>query len=275
MATPLKKLNEIVAGLLQPQTFVASLGAATDDAVWALAAPNIKNGNTMLILPGPATNQIVNKASAIVMTVPLAGFVKIEAVADTAITSVTSIPIGARTDGPNYFFSEFTTWNETPVLLASRFNHIYVVYDVTKANNFALAVISNGSAADPSPALLSNLGVSVSARQAMCFVGPTGLVTLLSTYPAIFGSAVSVGADAPTAFANWQGASSPTPTNVITTTFTFPAGTGTGSVGQLAVRIGSDIVAFLPISPQLLKDADVPLVLKWNLMVGEPGAFLP
>lgn len=275
MATPLRKLNEVVTGLLKPQTFTASLGSATDDAVWATAVPNIKNGNTMLILPGPATNQIVNKASSIVMTVPLAGFVEIKAVVDTAITSVTSIPPGARNDGTNYFFSEFITWGETVVLLSGKFNHIYVVYDVSQANNFALAVISNNSAADPSPALLSNLGVTVSARQAMCFVDPTGLVTLLQTYPAIFGTAVSVGADAPTEFADWAGDFTPIPSNVITTTFTFPAGTGTGAVGQLAVRLGGDTVAYLPISPQLLKDADVPLVFKWNLMVGEPGAFLP
>jgi hypothetical protein len=275
MATPLKKINEIITGLLQTQSFTASLGSATDDAVWAQAAPNIKNGNAVLIQPGPATNQIVIKASAIVMTVPLAGFVKIETTVDDAITSTTSIPPGARNDGTNYFFSEFTTWNETPVLLSNRFNHIYIVYDTTKTNNFAIAVISNNSAADPSPALYSNLGVSVSPRQAMCFVDPTGLVTLLQTYPGFFGTAVSVVADAPTEFANWAGDVATVPTNVITTTFTFPAGTGTGAVGQLAVKLGADIVAYLPISPQLLKDADVPLVFKWNLMAGDPGAFLP
>lgn len=275
MPTPLKKLNEVITGLLQAQSYSASISAAGDDAVWATIVPKCLNGNALLTLPGPADNQITLKASAMGMTVPLAGFVKIEVTTDTAIGAVTSIPPGARNDGTNYFFSEFTAWSETAVLLANKFNHIYAVYDVTKPGNMAIGVISNLSASDPNPALYSNLGVSVSARQAMCYVDGSGNVTLLQTFPAIFGMAASVNQDAPPAFADWSGASVSPRTNAMTVTFTFPAGTGTGSVGQLAVKLGSDIVAFLPISPQLLKDADVPLVLKWNLMIGEPGAFLP
>lgn len=275
MATPLKKLNEVMVGLLQAQSFTASVGSAPDDAVWALATPKIINGNSILILPGPLTNQIVLKASALVMNVPLGGFVKIEVAVDTDVTSTISIPVGARTDGTNYFFSQFTTWNETPVLLANKFNHIYIVYDVSKTNNLAIAVISNNSAADPSPTLYSNIGVTVSARQAMCFVDGSGLVTMLQTFPAIFGTAVSIASDAPASFADWDGDATVIQTNALFVQFTFPAGTGTGPVGQLAVKIGANIIAFLPISPQLLKDSDVPLVLKWNLMVGEPGAFLP
>lgn len=275
MPTPLKKLNEVMSGLLQAQSLSASMGSATDDAVWALAAPNIKNGNAMLIVPGPALTQITIKASAIVMTVPLAGFVKIEATLDTAITSVTPIPGGARNDGTNYFFSQFTTWNEAPVLLYNKFNHVYIVYDVTKPNNLAIAVISNNSVADPSPALYTNLGVSVSARQAVCFVDSLGRVTLLQTFPAIFGTVATVLADGPTSFIDWAKAPTAINTNALFAQFTFAEGVGTGSVGEFAVKLGSDIVAFLPVSPQLLKDADVPIVLKWNLMIGEPGVFLP
>ncbi len=275
MPTPLKKLNDIIATLIKAQSLTASLGSVSNDAVWSQVAPKALNGNSIYILPGPGTNQIVLKASAMVMTVPLAGIIKIEVASDTAITSVTSIPGGARTDGTNYFYSQFVTWNETPVVMSNRFNHIYMVYDVTKTNNMAIGVISNASIADPNPALLSNLGVTVSARQAVCYVDATGRVALLNTFPAIFNQTAAVVADAATTYADWAKAPTANVTNAIQAQFTFPAGTGTGSAGELAVKIGADIVAFIAISPQLLKDADVPLVLKWNLMIGEPGAFLP
>lgn len=274
MATPLNKLNEVITRLLQAQAFTAAIGSVSSDAVWSSAAPKILNGNTIKIIPGPATNQINLKASAIVMTVPLAGLVKIEVASDTAINTSVSIPGGARNDVTNYFFSQFTTWNETPVLLANKFNHVYIVYDVSKANNMAIGVISNASLSDPSPTLYSNLGISVSARQAVCYVNAAGKVTLLKTFPSIFGTAASVNSDAATSFADWAGIVTAIETNAIYVQFTFPAGTGTGSVGQLAVKLGADIVGFLPVSPQLLKDADVPVVLKWTLMVGEPGAFI-
>lgn len=275
MATPLKKLNETVAGLLQAQAFAASLGSPTDDVIWASAVPKILNGNSMLVVPGPLATQITVKSSAMVMTVPITGFVKVDNASDQAVTSVSPIPPGARNDVTNYFFSQFVTWNETPVLLYGKFSHIYTVYDATKTGNFAIGIISNASVADPNPALLTNLGVSVSARQAVCFVNGSGKVTLLKTFPGIFNTTATVVADAPTDFADWAGDVTAVPTNVIFAQFTFPAGVGTGAVGEFAVKLGPDIVAFLPVSPQLLKDADVPLVLKWTLMVGEPGAFLP
>lgn len=275
MPTPLKKINEVMAGLLQAQSFTASMGSLPDDSVWATAAPKILNGNAILILPGPATNQIVLKASALVMTVPLAGFVKIEVVADFAINGVTSIPVGARNDGTNYFFSEFTTWMETPVMLSGKFNHVYAVYDSAQPGNMAVAVISNNSIADPNPALLVNLGVTVSDRQAVCYVGLDGKVTMLQTFPAMFNTVATVVSDAPTDFIDWTQAVNVNRTNAVYAQFTFPAGIGTGAIGELGVKLGADFVAFLAISPQLLKDADVPLVLRWSLMIGEPGAFLP
>lgn len=275
MPTPLKKINEVIAGLLQDQAFTASMGSVPDDSVWATTTPKVLNGNAILIIPGPATHQIVLKQSAMVMTVPLAGLVKIEATLDFAINGVTSIPVGARTDGTNYFFSEFTTWMETPVLLSGRFNHVYAVYDSAQPGNLAVAVISNNSIADPSPALLTNLGVTVSDRQAVCFVNVAGKVTMLQTFPAMFNTVATVVSDAPTDFIDWAQAVSANRTNAIYAQFTFPAGVGTGAIGELAVKIGPDFFAFLAISPQLLKDSDVPLVLKWSLMIGEPGAFLP
>jgi hypothetical protein len=91
----------------------------------------------------------------------------------------------------------------------------------------------------------------------------------------MFNTVATVLEDAPTDFADWAGDVTAIPTNVIYNQFTFPAGMGTGSIGELAVKLGPDIIAFLAVSPQLLKDVDVPLVLRWTLMVGEPGAFLP
>jgi len=274
MPTPLKKINEVMAGLLQAQSFTASMGSLPDDSVWATAAPKVLNGNTILIQPGPASNQIVLKESALVMTVPLAGFVEIEVVSDFPINGVTSIPVGARNDGTNYFFSEFTTWMETPVMLSGKFNHVYAVYDSAQPGNLAVAVISNNSISDPNPALLVNLGVTVSDRQAVCYVGLDGDVTMLQTFPAMFNTVATVVSDAPTDFIDWAQAVNANRTNAIYAQFTFPAGIGTGAIGELGVKMGPDFVAFLAISPQLLKDADVPLVLKWSLMIGEPGAFL-
>ena len=275
MAIPLKKLNEKLAALLQTQSFTATLGTPAGDTLWATAVPNILNGNSILIMPGPASSQITLKASAIVMTVPLAGFIEIRASGDTLVNTSVFPPPGARTDGTNYFFSQFTTWNETPVLLANKFSHIYIAYDVTKPNNMAIGVVSNASISDPGSGILSNIGVTVSARQAVCYVDATGRVTILSTFPGIYGSGASVVADSVPSFIDWAGAVTAIGTNAILVKFTFPAGTGTGAVGEIAVNLGGDIVAFLPISPQLLKDSDVPLVLKWMLMIGEPGAFLP
>lgn len=276
MATPLKKLNEIVASLIQTQAFTAALGSLSDDSVWALTAPKALNGNAILIVPG-AVNQVVLKASALVLTVPLAGMVKVEVGSDTAIASVTTMPVGARTDGTNHFFSQFTSWNETPVLIANKFNHVYVVYDASKVNNLAIGVVANASITDPNPAILTNIGVSgsVSPRQAVCFVDATGRVTLLSTFPGLTGQSAVVAQDAPPSFADWAKSPTALATNVVQVQFTFPAGTGTGSVGEIAVKLGADIVAFLAVSPQLLKDVDVDIVLKWNLMIGEPGSFLP
>jgi hypothetical protein len=275
MATPLSKLNEIVAGLLQAQSFTASLGSVSSDSVWAAAVPNVLNGNALLVQPGPANTQVVVKASAMVMTVPLAGLVQIRAASDVPINSAVTLPIGARTDGTYYYFSQFTTWNETPVLLANKYSHIYVVYDSTKTNNLAIGIVASNSAADPGTGPLSNIGVTVSARQAVCFVNSSGEVTLLQVFPAIFNSIASVASDSAASFADWDFNATAVGTNAVQVQFTFPAGTGTGSIGEISVNLGSNLVAFLPISPQLLKDADVPLVLKWTIMIGLPGAFLP
>lgn len=271
---PLLKLNEIVAGFLQAQNFTASLGSVSNDTVWATAVPNILNGNAMLVWPGPADTQVTIKASALVMNVPFAGLIEIKAASDAPINTVTSIPIGARTDGTYYFYSQFTTWNETPVLMAGKFSHVYVVYDSSKSNNLAIAVIASDAVTDPGSGPLTNIGVSVSPRQAVCFTDNSGNVTLLQTFPAIFNSVVTVASDAAASFADWNANATSTPTNAIQLQFTFPAGVGTGSVGEISVSIGTNIVAFLPISPQLLKDIDVPLVLKWTIMIGQPGAFI-
>jgi len=275
MATPLNKLHEVFARLLKEQTgFTAAIGGVADDILWAQAAPFILNGNTILTVPGPLSNQITLKQSGLIMNVPLAGLVEVRVTSDTAVTSTLSIPVGARTDGPNYFFSQFTTWNEAPVLLSNRYSHVYAVYDVTKPNNMAIGIIANSSISDPNPGLLTNLGVSVSARQAVCFVDSLGRVTLLKTFPAIFNQTAAVPSDAPASFADWFKSPSLNNTNVVQVQFTFPDGVGTGSVGQIAVTLSGEIVAFLTISPQLLKDADIPITLKWNIMIGEPGAFL-
>jgi hypothetical protein len=277
--TPLNKLHEVFAKLIQAQTnFTATIGSLSDDTLWGTMTPFILNGNAVKTVPGPAANQLTLKASGLVLTVPLAGLTSIRLASDKALTAVTSIPVGARNDGTNYFFSEFTSFNETPVLLANKFNHIYMVYDVTKTNNAAVGVISNNSVIAPSSALFNNLdsnnGDFTTQRQAVCYVNNSGNITLLQTFSSVFNPIVSVPSDTAPSFADWTKNPSAVSTNVIQLQFTFPAGTGTGSVGELAINSGSDIIAFLPISPQLLKDADIALVVKWNLMIGEPGAFL-
>ena len=272
MAIPLKKLNEIVASLIKTQTFMASIGSVADDTLWAQTAAKVLNGNSILIMPGPGTNQIVLKASAMIMSVPT--LVKVEAGSDTPITSTVTIPPGARNDGTNYFFSRFITWQETPVLLANKFNHVYVGYDANMPNNLAIGVIANASAAEPDGGLLVNLGDHVSARQAVCYVDGTGRVTMLGTFPSIFNQTATVPSDTAPSFSDWAKLPTLVNTNVIQAQFSFAEGVGTGSVGQIAIKLGSDIIAFLAISPQLLKDSDVALTIKWNLMIGEPGAFL-
>jgi len=275
--TSLKKLNEIMATLLKAQSFTAALGSIPDDSVWVNTVAGVLNGNALLVVPGVGTNQITVKASAMVLTVTPPATAKLSVLADTGITSVLSIPIAARTDGPNHFFSQAAPFNEGLVLLSGKFNHIYACRDLTKPTQTALGVVSNASEAVPSqPTVVTNIGNgdSTTARLAVCYVDLTGKVTWLKTFPAIFGQVAAVPQDAIPSYIDWTKIASATPTTAIQVVFTFPAGTGTGPIGEACVKLGSDIVAYMPISPQLLKDADIPFVLKWNIMVGEPGAFI-
>ena len=273
---PLKKMNEIVAALMHGQSFSASLGSVSNDAVWAAAAPAILNGNTLLTVPGAAANQVTVKASTMVMNVGLAGVRPLPITVDTPITSVTVLPPGARTDGTNYFFSAHDPFNEALVLLAGYYNHIYISWDVSKPTFAALGVIATLTDAVPASSMatiyIGNNSVT-SARQAMCYVAANGKALTLNTYPAMFGALASVVQDAPPAYVGWDKSTVSIPSNTIQVQFTFPAGVATGTIGEVSVVLGPDIIAYMPISPQLLKDSDIPFVLTWNLMVGEPAAF--
>lgn len=271
---PLKKLNEVLAKLMKQSTFQAALGSIDDGSLWANTVADIKNGNAMLIIPGPGSAQISIEPSAMIIDRGGFGLAQVKIALSTPIVSVLTPPIGARTDGPNFFFSEFTSFAETVVLLAGKFNHIYSVFDSARPNNMAIACIVSDSATAPITGLLTNIGVEVSPRQAVCFVEAAGKVTLLQTFPALFNQTAAQAEDAPASFADWQRALTSVDTNVIKVSFTFLAGTGTGAIGEVAIKIGTDVVGYLPISPQLLKDEDIDMTVNWTIMLGEPGAFI-
>ena len=276
--TPLKKLNEIIAGLLSGQTYYATLGSVSSDSVWAAAVPKILNGNTLLCAAGPAANQVTVKASSVVLNVSGGpGVRELNVPTNYSITSILT-PGLARNDGTNYFFSQHDPFDEAVVLLAGYYNHLYVCWDTTKGNFTALGVIATPTPAAPSASTVATFisdNSTASARQMMCYVNASGQVTLMQGYPAMFSSLASVAADANPSLVDWKlVAHAGVGTNAFQVIFTFPAGVATGAVGEVAIRLGGDIVAYLPISPQLLKDSDIEFVVKWNVMVGEPGAFI-
>lgn len=274
MAIALKKINEYLMGLAKAQTgYIAKLGTVGDASLWASIAPDLRNGNALLVQPGPLSNQVSVVAGSMMVDTGF-GPAAFQVSLDYAINGVPTIPIGARTDGTNYFFSSFTSYGETPVLLAGRYNHIYAVYDSGQPGNAAYGVISTTSDTDPSPSLYSYLGVVVPGRQAMVLCDASGNPVALQTFPAMWNPVAFVASDAPAAFATWDKQAAGSDTNAISMTFTFPPGTGTGLIGEAAVFVGTTMLGYAAVSPALLKDSDVEFAVNFNLMLGEPGGFV-
>jgi hypothetical protein len=276
MIATIPNTNLALAGVLKNTTGITChLGTAVDPVQWSAIAADIKNGNSFLVDVGGTTEEMDIKASSLLYKTDTDVYIPLTVALDKSIPTAITPPPGIRTaTGGEYVMSEVTFWGETIRLIANRYNHLYFIYETTPK----FAVVASTS--DAAPDALFNTYLCpypeqtaiLNPRQAYCYVDGDAKVTKIITFPRMLNQYATMDADS-TSYLDWRKGISTQQTNATQVSFTFNAGDGTGAVDEIGIGIAGKIVAHQPVTPTLLKDADVDLTVLWNTIFGSPADF--
>lgn len=270
----LPNLNLSMAKIFKANAgLICKLGEIANATAWTNVAPTLKNGNTFLVDRGTVNSDVIIREGSIIHPGTDA---EMALVGDNTISSIIT-PGGARSSGTNFFFSEDPFYGESLSLLANKYNHIY---PIRVSGDAKFGVIATDSPTAPDSLLpdiindVAQQSAATNPRQAFCRVDATGEVISLLTFPRMVADFASIPPSAGPSFVNWKKGTETHNTNALTTVFEFLAGTGTGTVGEIGIFAGPELVAYKAIDPQILKDSDVDLTVTWNMMVGDPEVFI-